>query len=150
MIPADAFGIGDDFSPERSHVVPALIRKMHDAKLAGSSSVDLWGTGTPRREFVFADDLADACVWVMERAGTPSLINVGGGTNLSIRELALAVRQVVGYDGTLQFDPSRPDGMPLKALDSSRLRALGWRPSTPLRDALTLTYDWFLAHTGRI
>lgn len=145
-IPADAFGIGDDFDPAQSHVVAALIRKMHEAKLAGAPHVELWGTGSPRREFIFADDLADACLCVVERASEPSLINLGGGSDLSIAEVAEAIRQVVGYKGALRFDASKPDGAPRKCLESSRLGALGWRPQTPLPDALALTYNWFIEH----
>lgn len=145
-IPADAFGVGDDFDPAQSHVIAALIRKMHDAKLAGAPHVELWGTGSPRREFIFADDLADACVWVMERASEPSLINLGGGSDLSIREVAEAIQQVVGYTGALRFDHSKADGAPRKRLESSQLLSLGWRPATALTDALTQTYRWFLEH----
>jgi len=143
-IPADAFGPGDDFSPEDSHVVPALIRRMHEAKLAHAASVEIWGTGSPRREFIFADDLADACLFAMRHYDGPEPLNLGGGSNLSIKELAETIQAVVGFAGELRFDTSKPDGMPLKGLDSSRLLALGWRPQTPFRDALEATYQWFL------
>ena len=143
-IPANVFGPGDDFSLENSHVIAALIRKMHEAKILGSECVEIWGTGTPRREFIFADDLADACLFIMRAYNGPEPINIGSGVDLSIGELAALIKQIVGYPGSLYFDASRPDGMPLKVLDSSQLRALGWRPRTPLRSALSATYDWFL------
>ena len=143
-IPANPFGLGDDFSLEDSHVIPALIRKMHEAKTQGQSSVTLWGTGTPRREFIFADDLADACLFVMEHYSDLMPLNLGGGTDLSIRELAEVIQTVVGFTGELCFDPSKPDGMPLKALDSSPLLALGWQAKTSLELAIAETYRWWL------
>ncbi|MFN8543849.1 MAG: GDP-L-fucose synthase [Candidatus Binatia bacterium] len=147
-IPADVFGPGDDFDPEDSHVVPALIRKLHDARERGTRVVELWGSGMPRREFLFADDLADACLAVMRRYDGAGPINLGGGTVLAIRELAREVAAVVGYTGALRFDASRPDGMPVKTLDASALFALGWRAATPIRAALAETHRWYLAHGG--
>ncbi len=143
-IPANVFGPGDDFSLEDSHVIPALIRKVYAAKTSGVPSVKMWGTGTPRREFIFADDLADACLFVMQEYEGTEPINLGGGIDLSIRELAGLITEVVGYEGELCFDASRPDGMPLKALDSSQLAAMGWRPATSFRDALIATLGAFL------
>lgn len=143
-IPADAFGPGDDFSLEDSHVIPAFIRKMHEGKTHGAESVEIWGTGAPRREFIFVDDLADACLFVMREYDGPNPINLGGGSNLSIRELAELIQEVVSYPGELVFDPSKPDGMPAKLLDSSQLREMGWEPRTPIRSALAVTYRWFL------
>ena len=143
-IPADTFGPGDDFSPEDSHVVPALIRRMHEAKASGAEAVEIWGTGRPRREFVYIDDAADACVVVMRRHNGPEPINLGGGAALSIGEVAAVIKEAVGYAGALRFDASKPDGMPVKVLDSSALLALGWRPQTPLREALRATYEWFV------
>jgi GDP-L-fucose synthase len=143
-IPANVFGPGDDFSLEDSHVIAALIRKMHEAKVLGAESVEIWGTGTPRREFIFADDLADACIFAMREYNDAEPINLGGGTDLSIAELAELVKEVVGYRGKLRFDTSKPDGMPLKALDSNRLMAMGWRPATPFRIALTETLNAYL------
>lgn len=143
-IPANTFGPGDDFSTEDSHVIPALIRKMHEAKERCLESVDIWGTGTPRREFIFADDLADACIFVMRKYDNAQPINLGGGSDLSIKELATLIKEVVGYPGELRFDTSKPDGTPLKALDSSKLKEMGWRSKTPFRSALSATYDWFL------
>lgn len=143
-IPADAFGLGDDFSPEDSHVVPALIRRMHEAKLAGAEAVDIWGTGRPRREFIFADDVADASLFVMQHYEASDPINLGGGAPLSIADAAAVIKEVVEYPGALRFDASKPDGMPVKVLDSSPLLGLGWRPKIPLREALRATYEWYL------
>jgi GDP-L-fucose synthase len=143
-IPANAYGIGDDFGPEDSHVIGALIRRAHEAKVQRQPTLTVWGTGTPRREFLFADDLADACLFVLRRYSDDAAINLAGGTELSIREVAAAVCRVVGYTGTLEFDANRPDGMPRKVLDASRLAALGWRPRVPLEEGLAATYRSFL------
>jgi GDP-L-fucose synthase len=145
-IPADAFGPGDDFSPENSHVVAGLIRRIHDAKRTGARSVEIWGSGRQRREFIYIDDLAGACVFAMRHYTGRGPLNLGGGRDTSIAELAEAVTQVVGYQGTLRFDTSKPDGMPLKSLDGSELAGLGWRPAIPFLDALGRTYEWFLSH----
>jgi GDP-L-fucose synthase len=143
-IPANPFGIGDDFRLEESHVIPALLRKVHTAKVSGAPYVELWGSGRPRREFIFADDLADACIFAMQHYDGAAPINLGGGIDLSIAELAETVCQVVGYFGEIRYDATKPDGMPLKALDSTVLLELGWRPTTSFADALQATYDWFL------
>ena len=143
-IPANAFGPGDDFSLENSHVIAALMRKMHEAKLRGDDAIAVWGTGSARREFVFVDDLADACIQVMLDYSDEEPINLGGGPVLSIRELAEAIRRVVGFPGRLEFDPSKPDGAPMKGLETSRLRGMGWRPQVAFDDALRVTYQWFL------
>ncbi len=145
-IPANSFGPGDDFSPEGGHVIPGLIRRAHEAKRRGEPELTVWGTGTPRREFLYATDVADACLFVMRHYDAAEPINLGGGTDLSVAELARAVAVTVGYTGRLRFDSSRPDGMPLKALDASRLRGLGWRPAADFRAALAETYAWFLHH----
>ncbi len=142
-IPANAFGLGDDFSLEDSHVIPALMHKMHEAKVNGVESVKIWGTGIPRREFIFADDLADACIFVMNNYNAIEPINIGGEADISIKELADLIKEVVGYPGELQFDSSKPDGMPLKALDSSQLMEMGWQSKTSFQAALSLTYGWF-------
>lgn len=149
-IPADVFGPGDEFNVEDSHVVPALVRKIHAAKVAGAAKVDVWGTGTPRREFLFVDELAAACLLVMDTYDGPGPINLGGGADLSIAEVAALIKEVVGFSGALRFDTSKADGMPLKILDSSRLQAMGWRPATSLHDALQATYDWFLARKAHV
>jgi GDP-L-fucose synthase len=143
-IPANAFGPGDDFSLENSHVVAAHMRKMHEASGRHMPSVEIWGSGTPRREFIYADDLADACVFVMNHYDAAEPINLGSGVDVSIAELAMQIKAVVGYSGDLRFDPSKPDGMPLKALDSSVLLSLGWKPATPFRAALAMTYEAFV------
>ncbi|MFO0843031.1 MAG: NAD-dependent epimerase/dehydratase family protein [Gemmataceae bacterium] len=145
-IPANAFGPGDDFDPASGHVVPALIARCHAAKVNGESTLSVWGTGAPRREFVYAADVADACLFVMRHYGGEAPINLGGSESLSIAEVAQTVADVVGYEGRIVFDDTRPDGMPLKMLDSSPLALLGWRPATDFRSALTETYHWFLRH----
>jgi GDP-L-fucose synthase len=142
-IPADAFGPGDDFSPEDSHVVAGLMRRMHEAKLAGATAIDIWGSGNQRREFIYIDDLASATTFVLEEHDG-STINLGGGRDVSIRELAETIKEIVGFEGKLRFDTSRPDGMPFKALDASALMALGWRPQVAFEDALERTYRWFV------
>ncbi len=139
-IPADVFGPGGKFDPENAHVVPALLVKMHDAKKRGLGHIELWGTGRPRREFIFADDVADAALFVMRTYNEAEPINIGSGTDMSIREAAEAIRRVVGYEGELRFDTSKPDGAPLKRLDSSRLLAMGWRPATSFESGLQATY----------
>ena len=142
-MPTNLYGPGDNFDLAASHVVPALLRRLHEAKLAGTPSVAIWGTGTPRREFLHVDDLADACVFLLRRWSGDAPVNVGCGVDLSIAELARLIAEVVGYRGALVFDPSRPDGTPKKLLDVSRLSSLGWTARIPLRDGLTATYDWF-------
>jgi GDP-L-fucose synthase len=145
-VPANAFGPHDDFRPDQGHIIPSLIRKFHEAKYRGDRQVAVWGTGTPRREFIYSRDLADACLFLMNRYDEPAPINLGCGPVLSIAEAAEAVAEVVGYRGRLRFDASQPDGAPLKALDSSPLGALGWRPRADFRTALTETYHWFRRH----
>ncbi|HTU20963.1 MAG TPA: GDP-L-fucose synthase [Gemmataceae bacterium] len=150
-IPANAFGPHDDFSAEDSHVIPALLRKLHDARCRDESEVRIWGSGRPRREFIYSYDLADACLFVMRNYDSDEPINLGGGQELSIAETARAIAAVVGYRGQLSFDTSRPDGMPLKSLDAEPLRKMGWTPPTPFHTALADTYDWFLRsiHVGQ-
>jgi len=146
-IPGDVFGPGDDFGLEDSHVIAALIRKMHKAKVFGTATVEVWGSGSPRREFIFADDVADAAIFLMENYSSPTPINVGTGVDTSIRDIAELIQKVVGYNGQLRFDPTKPDGVPLKALDSSELMAMGWRPKVSLQRGLEETYRWFLDTT---
>jgi len=143
-IPANAFGPGDDFDPDQAHVIGALLHRMHTARLAGDPEVVVWGSGRARREFVFADDLARACLLAMAAYEEEEPLNLGAGSDLSIAELAELIRGVVGYRGALRFDPSRPDGMPLKRLDSSALEALGHRGTTPMPEALAATYQDYL------
>lgn len=145
-MPTNLYGPNDNFDLTASHVLPAMIRKFHDAKLSGTKDVVIWGTGTPRREMLHVDDLADACVFLMERYEGAPHINVGTGQDLSIRELAEMVRSVVYPSASLVFDTSKPDGMPRKLLDVSRLHALGWQHKIELRDGIASTYGWFLDH----
>ena len=145
-MPTNLYGQNDNFDLTQSHVLPALIRKFHDAKVEGKPEVTIWGTGNPRREFLHVDDLADACVFLMDHYDELGHINVGTGEDLSIRELADAVRQVIYPGATLRFDTSKPDGPPRKLLDVSRLHALGWRHRIPLHEGLASTYEWFLQH----
>jgi len=147
-MPCNLYGPGDNFSLQNSHVLPALIRKMHEAKLRGDARLQLWGTGTPLREFLHADDLAEACLLLMERYSEPGHINVGSGTDLSIRDLAGKVAQAVGFTGALEFDPSMPDGTPRKLMDVSRIRALGWSPRIGLDEGIRGAYAWYLAHAA--
>ena len=143
-MPTNLYGPHDNFDLHTSHVLPALIRKVHEAKKSGIREVLVWGTGTPRREFLHADDLADACVFLLKNYDSPELINIGSGEDTTIRELAELICEVLGYDGTLVFDPTKPDGTPRKLMDSSRLFALGWKPRIPLREGITHATAWFL------
>ena len=145
-IPANSFGPFDDFSPENGHVIPALMRRMHEAKMRNEEAVVVWGTGRPVREFLYVRDLADACLFAMRRYDGDEPINLGSGSEISIKETARLIAAVVGYRGRIVFDTSRPDGMPRKALDAEPLSALGWKPSTDFRAALEETYAWFRTH----
>lgn len=150
VIPNSAFGPNDNFDPKSGHVLSALIRRFHEAKDSGASSVTLWGSGNPRREFIHTDDIADACVALLE-GDTSQLqfpLNLGTGKDVSIRELAQAIAGVVGYTGEIEWDTSKPDGAPRKLLDSSRLRAFGWRPSVDFVAGLRATYQWYLDNQG--
>lgn len=145
-MPTNLYGPGDNYHPEHSHVAAALIRRTHEARWEGAPELVVWGTGAPLREFLAADDLADACVFMMKHYSGESHLNVGTGIEHSIADLARMVAKVVGYEGRLVFDTSKPDGMPRKVMDVGRLAALGWRASTPLEDGLAQAYAWFLAH----
>ena len=142
-MPTNLYGPNDNYDPENSHVLPAMIRKLHEAKLAGKTHVDMWGTGSPRREFLHADDLAEACLFLMKSHTGSDPINVGCGEDVSIKELAELVQKVVGYQGELRWDTSKPDGTPRKLLDISRIKALGWSPKINLEDGITMTYELF-------
>jgi GDP-L-fucose synthase len=146
VMPTNLYGPEDNFDLQNSHVLPALLRKFHEAKLAGAPEVVVWGSGKPRREFLHVDDLADACVFVMERYDGDAILNVGVGEDVTIAELAALVKGVVGYEGALRFDLSKPDGTPRKLLDVSRLHALGWRAKVPLRRGIEETYAWYVRH----
>jgi GDP-L-fucose synthase len=147
-MPTNLYGPGDNFDLKSSHVLPALIRKFHEAKQKGAAEVVVWGTGTPRREFLHVDDLADGCVFLMQRHDSEQLVNIGWGEDVSIGELAGLVGAAVGFSGSLRFDTSKPDGTPRKLLDVSRLRALGWTPRVQLRDGIAATYRWFIEHAA--
>jgi GDP-L-fucose synthase len=147
-MPTNLYGPGDNFDLTSSHVLPALMRKFHDAKLAGRREVTVWGTGTPRREFLHVDDLADACLYLLEHYEDALHLNVGTGEDLSIRELAELVRGVVHPEAEIVFDTTKPDGTPRKLLDVSRLHALGWRHRTPLPEGIAATYRWFVDNQG--
>jgi GDP-L-fucose synthase len=149
-MPTNLYGPGDQYHPEHSHVPAALIRRMHEAKLAGTPAVTIWGSGKPRREFLFVDDLADACVFLLKNYSDEGFLNVGTGVDTSIAEFARTVADVVGYKGDFNFDPSRPDGAPQKLLDVSKLAALGWRAQTGLRTGLAVAYADFQANGGRL
>jgi GDP-L-fucose synthase len=143
-MPTNLYGPGDNFDLNSSHVIPALIRKFHDAKVTGRAEVDVWGTGSAYREFLHVNDLASACLYLLENYSDDSHINVGTGLDLSIRELAETIRAIVHPDADIRWDTSKPDGTPRKLLDVSRLRSLGWAPSVTLADGLRDTYQWFL------
>lgn len=148
VMPTNLYGPNDNFDLETSHVLPALIRRFHEAKQDGLPHVTLWGTGSPRREFLHVDDLADACVHLMRTYDGNDLVNIGWGEDLEIRQLAALVRDVVGYEGDIQWDSSRPDGTPRKLLDTSRLTDFGWQPSIRLSDGLRSTYEWYLGEAA--
>ena len=145
-MPTNLYGPGDNFSLENSHVLPALIRKFHDAKRESKPHVEIWGSGTPRREFLFVEDLADAVVFLMQNYSSEQIINVGVGQDVTILELAEIVRQIVGFQGGIRLDASKPDGTPRKLLDVTRLSELGWTAKTSLQDGIRATYNWFLSH----
>jgi GDP-L-fucose synthase len=158
-MPTNLYGPGDNYHPENSHVIPALIRRFHEAKLANTPSVTVWGSGTPKREFLYSEDMADACVYLMNlpdeqfvpllgqdrNDGLAPLMNVGVGHDLTIRELAETVKNVVGYQGTIEFDATKPDGTPRKLMDVGRLNAMGWKAATPMQTGLAASYQDFLA-----
>ena len=145
-MPTNLYGPHDNFDLETSHVLPALIRKFHEAKASGAESVDVWGSGTPRREFLHVDDLADACAYLMQNHSSDEIINVGWGKDITIAELAETVRDVVGFEGEIVFDRGKPDGTPRKLMDTSRLTALGWQPTIALDAGVANTYDWYRSH----
>ena len=150
LMPTNLYGPGDNFDLQSSHVLPALIRKFHEAKLRNQKSVEIWGSGTPRREFLHVDDLASAVVYLLQTYDDEQMLNVGWGEDLTIRELAELVMSAIGYTGTLTFDPSKPDGTPRKLLDVSRLQSLGWRPRIALKDGIAATYAWFKEQSSEL
>lgn len=145
-MPTNLYGPNDNFDLETSHVLAALLRKAHEAKTRNDRNLVVWGTGKPRREFLHVDDLTSACLLLLEKYDSPEIINVGYGEDISIRELAELICDVVGFEGELAWDTTKPDGTPRKLLDVSKIRALGWKPAIPLRDGIVRTYDWFRAN----
>lgn len=150
VMPTNLYGPHDNFDLQTSHVLPALIRRMHEAKVSGESTVTVWGTGNPKREFLHTDDMADACLFILGNVSRPGPINVGTGIDLSIRELAELIANVVGFEGELTFDPSKPDGTPRKLMDVSLMESLGWSASIGLREGLESTYAWFQDHLDTV
>jgi GDP-L-fucose synthase len=148
LMPTNLYGPGDNFDLQNSHVLPALIRRFHEAKVRGDQTLSIWGTGTPRREFLHVDDLADAVIYLLENYDDEAIVNVGWGEDVTIRELAELVMSVAGYQGRLVFDTSKPDGTPRKLLDTTRLTALGWRPKIALKAGIESTYAWFREHAA--
>ncbi|MDI6716131.1 MAG: GDP-L-fucose synthase [Actinomycetota bacterium] len=143
VMPTNLYGPNDNFDLENSHVLPALIRKFHEAKVKGLPSVSVWGTGSPRREFLYVDDLADACLFLMKHYDDSELINIGVGEDLTIKELALLIKEIVGFEGKIEFDASKPDGMARKLLDVSKINSLGWKAKVDLRQGIEATYRWY-------
>lgn len=150
VMPTNLYGINDNYHPENSHVLPALIRRFHEAKVSGLEEVVIWGSGSPKREFLFADDLADACLFLMEEYSSKEIVNIGCGDDLSIKELAEMVKEVTGYTGNLAFDTSKPDGTPRKLLDVSKINALGWRYKTSLKEGMNIAYKDFLTKQEKL
>ena len=144
VMPTNLYGIGDNYHPQNSHVLPALIRKFHEAKINYTPSVTIWGTGTPRREFLYADDLAEACIYLMKKYNGRELVNIGVGDDVTIKELAETVQRIIGFEGKLEFDHSKPDGTPRKLMDVTKLHGLGWRHHTSLEDGIRLAYEDFI------
>jgi GDP-L-fucose synthase len=149
LMPTNLYGPGDNFDLNSSHVLPAMLRKFHDAAEANASSVTVWGTGTPRREFLHVDDMADACLFLMQNYDSPEIINVGTGEDISIGELAALVGEVVGFEGHIEFDVTKPDGTPRKLLDVRRINNLGWKARTDLRDGVRSTFEWYTGNVVR-
>jgi GDP-L-fucose synthase len=148
LMPTNLYGPGDNFDLENSHVLPALVRRFHEARERGDATMSIWGTGTPRREFLHVDDLADAVVYLLKTYDEEPIVNIGWGEDVTIRELAETVADVAGFKGRLVFDPSKPDGTPRKLLDTSRLTSLGWKPKIKLRAGIEQTYAWFKQHVA--
>ena len=148
VMPTNLYGYHDNYHPEKSHVLPALIRKFHEAKINNSDSATIWGSGEPKREFLFADELAVACFFLMHNYNGKELINIGTGQDLTIRELALLIKKTIGFQGNLVFDTNKPDGTPRKLMDVSKLHNLGWKHNTELEEGLKLTYDNYLENNA--
>jgi GDP-L-fucose synthase len=147
-MPTNLYGFNDNYHPQNSHVLPALIRRFHEAKEQEAPSVTIWGTGSPKREFLFADDLAEACYYLMENYNEPGLVNIGTGEDISIKDLALLVKKIIGYEGEITFDVSKPDGTPRKLMDVTKLSEAGWKYHTGLEDGIKFAYQDFLSKEG--
>lgn len=150
VMPTNLYGYNDNYHPQNSHVLPALIRRFHQAKISSAPDVTIWGTGTPKREFLFADDLAEACYYLMQNYNEKGLVNIGTGEDISIKDLALLIKDIVGYEGEIKFDASKPDGTPRKLMDVSKLHSKGWHHKIELRDGIKLAYEDFLAHQANL
>lgn len=148
VMPTNLYGPNDNYHPENSHVLPALIRRFHEAKVSNAPSVTIWGTGSALREFLYSDDLADACVFLMNTYDDDEIVNIGSGEETSIKHLALTVKEAIGYQGQIRFDTSKPDGTPRKLLDCSKLHGMGWKPKVSLKDGLALAYGDFVKRLG--
>lgn len=148
VVPATVYGPGSSFDLNNSHVLDGIVRRFHEAKMRGQKTVTLWGTGRPRREFLYIDDLADACLFLMDHYSNPDLINIGFGEDISIRNLAQLVKKIVGFKGAIVFDRSKPDGVMRKILDSNKIRKLGWKPKVGIKEGITLTYEWYKANVA--
>ena len=144
VMPTNLYGINDNYHPENSHVLPALIRRFHEAKVNNANHVEIWGTGSPLREFMYSDDLADACYFLMMNYNEPDFINIGTGHDLSIKDLAGLIKHVLGYEGAITFDTSKPDGTPRKLMDVSKLHSLGWKHKVELAEGIEMAYEDFL------
>jgi GDP-L-fucose synthase len=150
VMPTNLYGYNDNYHPENSHVLPALIRRFHEAKIQNLPDVTIWGTGTPKREFLFADDLAEACYYLMQNYNEEGLVNIGTGEDISIRDLAILIKDIIGFEGEIKFDTSRPDGTPRKLMDVSKLHSKGWKHKIELADGIKLAYQDFLAHQSKL
>ncbi|HTD41285.1 MAG TPA: GDP-L-fucose synthase [Mucilaginibacter sp.] len=150
VMPTNLYGYNDNYHPQNSHVLPALIRRFHEAKVNGLPDVTIWGTGTPKREFLFADDLAEACYYLMQNYDEEGLVNIGTGEDISIKDLALLIKDIIGYEGEIKFDTSKPDGTPRKLMDVSKLHSKGWKHKIELKDGIKLAYEDFLAHQANL
>jgi GDP-L-fucose synthase len=149
VMPTNLYGYNDNYHPENSHVLPALIRRFHEAKVQGSPDVTIWGTGSPKREFLFADDLAEACYYLMQNYNEEGLVNIGTGEDISIKDLAMLIKDIIGYEGEIKFDTSKPDGTPRKLMDVTKLHSKGWKHTIELAEGIRLAYQDFLSHAAK-
>lgn len=150
VMPTNLYGYNDNYHPQNSHVLPALIRRFHEAKIENKPDVTIWGTGSPKREFLFADDLAEACYYLMQNYDEEGLVNIGTGEDISIKDLAILIKDIIGYEGEIKFDTSKPDGTPRKLMDVSKLHSKGWKHTIELEDGIKLAYQDFLSHQAKL